>query len=101
VNVIGRWGHELAKSNAERQRAYRERHLNDLEGQGERLNGIIKLSTKRTLERLASCYGVTQRAVLEKIIDEAESRLLSKLGSKKQEAYFDKKLQPGELKVTQ
>jgi hypothetical protein len=94
-------GDELAKSNAERQRAYRERHLNDLEGQGERLNAIIKLSTKRSLERLASCYGVTQRAALEEIIDEAESRLLSQLGSKKQEAYFDKKLQPGELNVTQ
>jgi hypothetical protein len=91
----------LAKSNAERQRAYRERHLNDLEGQGERLNAIIKLSTKRSLERLASCYGVTQRAALEKIVGEAESRLLSQLGSKKQEAYFDKKLQPGEFKVTQ
>ena len=91
----------MAKSNAERQKAYRKRHLHDLEGQGERLNAIIKLSTKRSLERLASCYGVTQRAALEKIIDEAESRLLSQLGSKKQEAYFDKILQPGEFKVTQ
>ena len=94
-------GDELAKSNAERQRAYRERHLSDLEGQGERLNAIIKLSTKRSLERLASCYGVTQRAVLEKIIAEAETRLLSRLGAKKQAAYFDKQLQPGEFKVTQ
>jgi hypothetical protein len=91
----------LAKSNAERQEAYRERHLYDLEGQGERLNTIINLSTKRSLERLAVCYGVTQRAALEKIIDEAEGRLLSQLGSKKQEAYFDKKLQPGEFNVTQ
>jgi len=94
-------GDELAKSNTERQRAYRERHLYDIEGQGEQLNTILNLSTKRSLERLAACYGVTQRAALEKIIDEAESRLLSRLGSKKQRAYFDKTLQPGELSVTQ
>ena len=92
---------ELAKSNAERQKAYRERHFHDLEGQGERLNTVIDLSAKRSLERLASCYGVTQRAALETIIDEAESCLLSELGSKKQEAYFDKTLQPGDLNVTQ
>ena len=74
-------GDELDKSNADRQRAYRERHLNDLEGQGERLNAITKLSTKGSLERLVFCYGVTQRAALEKILDEAERRLLLRLGA--------------------
>ena len=32
----------------------------------ERLNTVVLLKAKRTLERLASCYGVTQRTILEK-----------------------------------
>ena len=67
------------KSNAQRQRAYRERHLKDADGKGERLNTVINLSAKRSLEWLASCYGVTQRALLERIIAQAESDLLTTL----------------------
>ena len=62
----------MAKSNAERQAAYRTRHLKDENGKGERLNLVIDLQAKRTLERLATCYGVTQRAMLERILVEAE-----------------------------
>ena len=68
--------------------------MKDLEGKGERLNAVISLSAKRSLERLAFCYGVTQRAVLNRIIAEAEASLLTGLTSREQSAYFEKQLQP-------
>jgi hypothetical protein len=83
----------MAKSNAERQRAYRERHLKDAEGEGERINTVVSMSAKRSLERLASCYGVTQRAMLEQILAEAEDTVLSGLSSGEQSAYYDKQLE--------
>lgn len=59
-------------TNAERQAAYRAKHLKDVDGTGERLNIIINTHAKRALERLASCYGVTQRATIEKLLLDAE-----------------------------
>ena len=82
----------MAKSNAERQRAYRQRHLKDADGKGERINTVVSMSAKLSLERLASCYGVTQRAMLEKVIAGAEDTLLSGLSSRKQSKYYDKLL---------
>jgi hypothetical protein len=90
----------MAKSNAERQRAYRERHLKDADGKGERINTVVTLSAKRSLERLASCYGVTQRAMLEQIIAEAEDVLLSGFSSRKQSKYYDKQLTIEPMHVT-
>jgi hypothetical protein len=55
----------MAKTNAQRQSDYRARHLKDLDGQAERLNLLVNLHAKRALERLAACYAVTQREVLE------------------------------------
>ena len=91
----------MAKSNAQRQRAYWERHLKGVEGEGERLNTIVNLSAKRALERLASCYGVTQRNALERIIEEAQNRLLSGLSSKQQAAYYEKEFHCDDHPVTQ
>ena len=84
----------MATSNAARQAAYRARHLRAVDGSGERLNGIITLSAKRSLERLASCYGVTQRAVLEKLLREAENQAITAAGAfpNGQSDYYDKKL---------
>lgn len=62
----------MAKSNAQRQAAYRTRHLKDVEGQGERLNLVVNLHTKRALERLAICYGETQLGMLSQLIARAE-----------------------------
>jgi hypothetical protein len=62
----------MATTNAQRQAAYRAKHLQGVEGQGERLNIVISAQAKRSLERLASCYGVTQRAMIERLLLEAE-----------------------------
>lgn len=68
----------MKKSSAERQRAYRQRHLKDEHGSAERLNTVIDVHAKRALERLAQCYGVTQRQVLERTLIAAERNALER-----------------------
>ena len=82
----------MAKTNAERQRAYRARHLHDIDGGGERINTVIKVSAKRSLERLTACYGVTQREMIERLIADAQTKVLRKLTPAQQERYYDRTL---------
>ncbi|HEU4855302.1 MAG TPA: hypothetical protein VFS89_08465 [Nitrosospira sp.] len=79
----------MAKSNAERQAAYRTRHLKDEDGKGERLNLVIDLHAKRALERLATCYTVTQRAMLERILVEAERAALDSVPVSEHPGYYE------------
>ena len=79
----------MAMTNAQRQAAYRQRHLKDLEGLGVRLNTIISGPTSYQLTRLATHYGVTRRATLERVLQEAEANLLNSLSWQKQKAYLD------------
>jgi hypothetical protein len=79
----------MGQSNAERQRAYRERHLKATDGQGERINIVVSLHAKRQLERLAHCYGVTQRAMLERVLADAERSLLDSLPAEAHGDYDD------------
>ena len=81
----------MGKSNAERQAAYRERHLRDPEGGRERLNLLVSIPAKRQLERLAHCYGVTQGAMLERLLAEAERAMLDSLSPDEQRDYLDKR----------
>ncbi len=62
----------MVTSNAQRQAAYRARRLQDESAPSERLNLIIDLHAKRALERLAKCYGVTQKGMLQKLLLDAE-----------------------------
>lgn len=59
-------------NNAQRQADYRARHLKSEDGQLQRLNLMIDLHAKRALERLARCYGVTQKSLLESLIRQAQ-----------------------------
>jgi hypothetical protein len=70
----------MAKTNAERQAAYRQRHLKTLDGKKARINLIIDYSTKVAIERLARCYGITQAELLGKIVSEEQQRLADRLG---------------------
>lgn len=60
------------RNNAQRQADYRARHLKSEDSQLQRLNLMIDLHAKRALERLASCYGVTQKSLLESLILQAQ-----------------------------
>jgi hypothetical protein len=71
----------MAKSNAERQAAYRARHLKDENGTGLRLNLVIDAHAKWALERLSVCYGVTQREMLERLARDAERATLDRVAT--------------------
>ncbi|MEI7431964.1 MAG: hypothetical protein WCL27_16050 [Betaproteobacteria bacterium] len=66
----------MAKSSAERQAAYRSRHFENEDRHVERLNLVIDIDTKKRLARLSKCYGVTKRAMLERLVMQAEQDAL-------------------------
>ena len=85
----------MSKSNAQRQRDYRERHLKGLGEEYdmlERINLLVSHTAKTSLKRLASYAGTTQRAMLEKVLAEAEQRLMETLSGRQQDDYCDGKL---------
>ncbi len=85
----------MNKSNAQRQHDYRNRHLKQAGEKHEmleRINQMVSFSVKDSLKRMASCYGVTQRAMLERAIKEMENKLLSTLPNTRQNDYYDMKI---------
>jgi hypothetical protein len=93
----------MAKSNAERQAAYRARHLKEENSKGERLNLVMDLHAKRALERLAYCYAVTQKTMLERLIKQAEHAALEVAGKlpNGQSDYYEKRLKLDNDGITQ
>jgi len=63
----------MGKTASQRQAEYRARHLKDEEGNGERLDMVISVPSKRALERLAFFYGMKQRSMLELLLQKAEN----------------------------
>jgi hypothetical protein len=61
----------MAPTNAERQAVYRQRHLQS--GSDARVSFIISATAKAALERLATHRGLTQRAMLETLLTQAEA----------------------------
>ena len=83
------------KSNAQRQADYRLRHLKDESAQFERLSLLVDLHAKRALERLACCYGVTQRAMLERLLlqaDQLAQEHAARESPNGQAHYFDRQI---------
>ncbi len=90
----------MSKSNVQRQRNYRYRHLKQT-GEAyemlERINQMISFSAKSSLKRLASYYGVTQRAILERLIVDADNLLINTLPNEQHNDYYDMKFRPPDL----
>ena len=82
----------MALTGAERQRRYRQKHLKDFDAQLERLQCVVSLHAKRALERLAVFYGLSQRDMLEQVINEAEQRLTAQLTGSEQDQFYDRTL---------
>ncbi len=59
-------------SNAQRQADYRRRHLKSEDSHLQRLSLMVDQHVKFALQRLATCYGVTQRSMLEGLILQAD-----------------------------
>lgn len=81
-------------TNAERQAVYRARQLEDTNGSSERLSMIVDAHAKRAVERLSKCYGVTQKAMLESVLSQAEQQTITAAADipNSQADYFSKKL---------
>lgn len=92
----------MSLTNAQRQAAYRARHLHDIDGQGVRLNAVVSIAAKRALERLASYYGIDQRATLERVLAQAERGVLAQLAGRSRGDldYYDRRLRAGSESVT-
>jgi hypothetical protein len=79
----------MAKTPAERQAAYRQKHLKDETGSKARLNMLLDHRTKLALKRLAIRYGVTQAALLERLILEEQTQILQTMTSEEASKYYD------------
>ena len=69
----------MAQSNAARQQAYRQRHLQDVDGGSTRLTVILSAGAKAQLTRLARHAETSQRETLERLLAAAEKAIVSRL----------------------
>lgn len=77
------------KTAAERQAAYRQKHLKDVDGTKARLNVILDHQAKTALARLAKHQNAPQADVLARLILDEERRLIQTLPAEEQNAYYD------------
>ncbi len=77
------------QSNAERQAAYRQRHLSDVDAQAERLNMVVSILAKAQHMRLARHHSITQRDLLARLLAEAEGKVVDRLNETARKAYYD------------
>lgn len=75
----------MAMTSTEKQRLYRQRHLRD--GTDCHLSAVVSASAKAQLERLARHHGMTQRAMLEQLLADAEQGVVDGVGDTA--AYYD------------
>jgi len=78
-----------AATGAERQAAYRERHLIEVDTVDSSANMIVPAATKRALERLENRYAVTQREMLRKVIQDARTTCYRRDPSADLRRYYD------------
>lgn len=83
---------EKKKDNAKRQAEYRKRHIK--EGSDQRLNVILDLDVKLALERMAKFHGVSNKSLLERVLLDAQSRLLEDMNVEQQTRYYVAKTPP-------
>ena len=92
------------RSNAQRQADYRQRHLKSEDRNLQRLGLMVDLHAKLALQRLAHCYGVTQRSMLEGLIMQAQRVAVDEaiaMSSNGHADYYDGRLRLPRAAVTQ
>ena len=65
----------MAQNSAQRQAAYRQKHLKEMDGGKERLQAIISAPAKQSLDRLARHHGLTLAALVERLSLEEAARV--------------------------
>jgi hypothetical protein len=81
----------MAQTNAQRQAAFKARHLKSADCPVERIDCLIEAHAKAALKRLALHHGLPQWEMLQKLIGDAESALVDTLGTAAQTNYFAEK----------
>jgi len=80
----------MAMTNAEKQANYRKRKIK--EGEGERLQAIISLHAKLAIQRLAKHYGITQAALIERLVMNEQKRVTDTLEGDAYRVYIGEKV---------
>jgi hypothetical protein len=78
----------MAMTNAEKQRAYRERHLG-FDGEKSRMQLVLSVRSKFQLERVARHKGYSVTALVEELAAQAEHRIINRMTPKQHQDYFD------------
>ena len=78
----------MPMTNAERQRKYRQRLKSTEDNLLARLHMLVSPACVAQLSRIARHQGVTKREALERIMLEAENRLVSELNQVDESDYF-------------
>ena len=80
----------MAKTVAERQAAYRKGRAEAGENGERRLNTWVSTGSSLALDRLAKRYGVTKREMIERLVFEADQKIVGSLDpdSREWEEYF-------------
>lgn len=79
----------MAKTNAERQKEYRAGRARAGENGELRINTFVTTSAALTLKRLAKHYAVTQRAMLERLIEDAHNATTVAMDDAQFQQYLD------------
>jgi hypothetical protein len=78
----------MARSNAERQREYRQRKLG-LGGRYELLSCLVRIATKRNLVRLAVFFSCSITETIERLIEDRASLIRNRLSGTDLEAFLE------------
>jgi hypothetical protein len=78
----------MAMTNAEKQRAYRERHLG-FSGEKSRLQLVLNVRAKFQLERVARHRGYSVTVLVEELAAQVERRIIDQMTPKQRQEYFD------------
>ncbi len=81
----------MQTSNAERQRKYRQNRQTAGENGQRQINLWVSTGTKLNIERLASCYSVTQAELIERLVSSAYEKVTKSLSDADFELMLDKK----------
>jgi hypothetical protein len=78
----------MPMTSAEKQRAYRERHLG-FNGEKSRVQLVLSVHAKFQLERLARHKGYSVTTLVEELAAEVERRIIDRMTSTERRAYFE------------
>lgn len=78
---------EPAKTNAQRQALYKQRHLGSDTSTCARLDLVIDESANQAFERMARSFGLSKRQALEELLTVAEAALLRALSEPNRKRY--------------